>query len=88
MFVWLCVWVQTGQQFIELTGSALAVPALADQSLAKLAASHEIPADVIGLPCGGCGSTRYKRVPDGYNFPETPLPMAGTVAASIATSSC
>ena len=26
--------------------------------------------EVIGLACGGCGSTKYKRVPNGYIFPD------------------
>ena len=26
--------------------------------------------EVIGLPCGGCGSTRYRRVVNGFIFPD------------------
>lgn len=34
------------------------------------AAGPEIPAEVEGLPCGGCGATRYRRVKNGYTFPD------------------
>ena len=33
-------------------------------------AGPEIPAEVEGLPCGGCGVTRYRRVPGGYTYPD------------------
>ena len=38
------------------------------------AAAPEIPIEVEGLRCGGCGRTSYKRVANGYQFPD------GTVA--------
>ncbi len=28
---------------------------------------------VTGLPCGGCRSTKYSRVPNGYRFPDGSL---------------
>ena len=33
-------------------------------------AGTETPAEVEGLPCGGCGATRYRRVKDGYSYPD------------------
>ncbi len=33
-------------------------------------AGPEVPAEVIGLPCGGCGATKYRRVPGGYTCPD------------------
>jgi hypothetical protein len=33
-------------------------------------AGSEVPAEVEGLPCGGCGATRYRRVKNGYTFPD------------------
>ena len=33
-------------------------------------AGPEIPAEVEGLPCGGCGATRYRRVKNGYTYPD------------------
>ena len=33
-------------------------------------AGPEVPAEVEGLPCGGCGATRYRRVKNGYTFPD------------------
>ena len=33
-------------------------------------AGPEIPAEVEGLPCGGCGATKYRRVVVGYEFPD------------------
>ena len=59
----------------------LAAPTLAGPALAKLsepalaalappATGSEIPSEVEGLRCGGCGRTRYKRVVDGYQFPD------------------
>ena len=55
----------------KLAGPALAKlsePALA--ALAPPATDSEIPSEMEGLRCGGCGRTRYKRVVDGYQFPD------------------
>ena len=39
-------------------------------ALAPPATDSEIPSEMEGLRCGGCGRTRYKRVVDGYQFPD------------------
>ena len=58
----------------KLAGPALAKlsePALAAlAALAPPATDSEIPSEMEGLRCGGCGRTRYKRVVDGYQFPD------------------
>ena len=36
----------------------------------KPASSPEIPTEVEGLPCGGCGRTRYRRVENGFVYPD------------------
>jgi len=33
-------------------------------------AGPEVPNEVEGLPCGGCGATRYRRVKNGYTYPD------------------
>jgi hypothetical protein len=33
-------------------------------------AGPDVSAEVEGLPCGGCGATRYRRVKNGYTYPD------------------
>jgi len=58
----LCEWFAMG---LHLAGH----PA-PDSTAVEPATSPEIPTEVEGLPCGGCGATRYRRVPGGYTFPD------------------
>ena len=51
-------------------GNAPKLAALAGLALATPRKKATTTPEVPGLPCGGCGSTRYRKVVDGFIFPD------------------